>query len=112
MLGLVIAVGSYLIVKVKSDRRRSGLMLMVLILAVLFLTNNSVWNIIEKALALDKYQDATLNEFSSGRFVLWAKALQDWIEKPVFGTGAYYVFMRSDGKWYCGFCVAYDYPYF
>lgn len=39
MLGLVIAVGSYLIVKVKSDRRRSGLMLMVLILAVLFLTN-------------------------------------------------------------------------
>lgn len=91
MLGLVVAVGSYLIVKVKSDRRRSGLMLMVLILAVLFLTNNSVWNIIEKALALDKYQGATLNEFSSGRFVLWAKALQDWIEKPIFGTGAYYV---------------------
>lgn len=91
MLGLVIAIGFYLIFKYKDDRKKLGLIFILMLAMVVLISTESVWSLIEKALALDKYKDATLNEFSSGRLVLWGKALLEWWETPMFGTGAYYV---------------------
>ena len=46
---------------------------------------------ISHALFLDKYQDADLNAFSSGRLELWAAALDRTSENPMLGIGHYYV---------------------
>lgn len=91
MLGLVISIGIYLVFSYKDNRKQLGLIFILMLAMVVLISTESVWSFIEKALALDKYQDATLNEFSSGRLMLWGKALLEWSDTPIFGTGAYYV---------------------
>lgn len=68
-----------------------------LVAALLIVAAAAVWNIpvthdfIEQALFLNKYKNADMNTFSSGRLDLWAKALERFYESPVVGVGKYYV---------------------
>ena len=61
---------------------------------VLFLV---IWNIpltrgfIEQAFFLNKYEGADLNTFSSGRLYYWERALVEFSNHPIVGTGKYYV---------------------
>lgn len=46
---------------------------------------------ISQAFLIDKYAGADLNTMSSGRLDLYAQALDNFIESPIFGVGRYYV---------------------
>lgn len=46
---------------------------------------------ISQAFLIDKYAGADINTLSSGRLGLYAQALDNFIESPIFGVGRYYV---------------------
>lgn len=46
---------------------------------------------VEQALFLNKYAEADLNTFSSGRIDHWRKAIEVFFSSPVIGVGKYYV---------------------
>ncbi|MBE6808471.1 MAG: O-antigen ligase family protein [Ruminococcaceae bacterium] len=90
LLGFVCVVAYY--VFIRSDKKRRLFFLIILLLGVLFvISNKSLWEIVEHTFFLDKYDDADLNQLSSGRLDLWVEALQMFSQKPILGNIYYYV---------------------
>lgn len=91
LVSLTSAIALYIIKRFQHDKRVVGIVLLLALLIFFALQNNLLWLFLRRAFFIDKYIGADLNTFSSGRIVLWKKAILDWAESPIFGKGAYYV---------------------
>lgn len=88
ILALVISVVLYFLFVGKYKIIWAGVLVALIIVAVRV---PIVHQFVEKALMLNRYEDADIDRFSSGRITLYKEAFQAFKRSPVIGQGDWYV---------------------
>ena len=90
ILGLGCVLFFHFIIR-SSVKKRAIFITLVILAVIIIVTNKTLFEIFEHTFGLDKYQDATVNDLSSGRLDLCKIAFERFAENPVFGKISYYV---------------------
>lgn len=90
ILGLVCVLFFHFIMR--SSVKKRAVFITVVVLAILIvITNETLFEIFEHTFGFDKYEDATVNDLSSGRLDLYKIAFEDFAKNPMLGKISYYV---------------------
>lgn len=90
VLGLVCALAYFIFIR-SNNKKRIVFLILILLGVLIVVSNKNLLEIVEHAFVLDKYEDADINELSSGRINLWIRALRNFSKNPIFGYIYYYV---------------------
>ena len=107
-----VAIGAYLLFVLGLSQCRTAMLALVISVVLYFLfvgKHKIIWagvlvaliivvarvpiahQFVEKALMLNRYEDANIDRFSSGRITLYKEAFQAFKQSPVIGQGDWYV---------------------
>ena len=74
-----------------SAMKKTAFIAVAILVIILFITNETLFEIFEHTFGFDKYENATVNDLSSGRLDLYKLAFEKFAENPLLGKIYYYV---------------------
>lgn len=90
ILGFCCVIAFHFIMRSSVKIRAVFITLMVLVVLIV-ITNEKLFEIFEHTFGFDKYEDATVNDLSSGRLDLYKIAFENFMKNPLVGRVSYYV---------------------